>query len=122
MGKGIRYTDEFKQEAVNQVVVHGYPVSEVSQRLGISTKSLYVWIKKFSKPRQLRENESDWRAENARLKRELLRRRSWVLLLHFPCWWTAPSLRQNCSMREIAKIDQKTIRLYFQEGNTKIFH
>jgi hypothetical protein len=40
MGKGIRYTDEFKQEAANQVVVHGYPVSEVSQDLippGIST-------------------------------------------------------------------------------------
>ena len=73
MGKRIRYTDEFKQEAVNQVVVHGYPVSEVSQRLGISTKSLYVWIKKFSKPRQQRENESDLRAENARLKRELRR-------------------------------------------------
>ena len=48
MGKGIRYTDEFKQEAVNQVVVHGYPVSEVSERLGMSTKSLYVWIKRFS--------------------------------------------------------------------------
>ena len=43
MGQGIRYTDEFKQEAVNQVVVHGYSVNEVSQRLGISTKSLYVW-------------------------------------------------------------------------------
>jgi transposase len=42
MGKGIRYTDEFKQEAVNQVVVHGYPFGEVRQRLGISTKSLYV--------------------------------------------------------------------------------
>ncbi len=73
MGKGIRYTDEFKQEAVNQVVVHGYPVSEVSHRLGISTKSLYVWIKTFSKPRQQRENETDLRAENARLKRELRR-------------------------------------------------
>jgi transposase len=73
MGKGIRYTDEFKQEAVNQVVVHGYPVSEVSHRLGISTKSLYVWIKRFSKPRQQRENETDLRAENARLKRELKR-------------------------------------------------
>ena len=36
MGKGIRYTDEFKQEAVNQVVVHGYPVGEVSHRLDIS--------------------------------------------------------------------------------------
>ena len=34
MHKGIRYTDEFKQEAVNQVVVHGYTVSEVSTRLG----------------------------------------------------------------------------------------
>ncbi len=73
MGKGIRYTDEFKQEAVNQVVVHGYPVSEVGQRLGISTKSLYVWIKKFGEPRQQRENETDLRAENARLKRELRR-------------------------------------------------
>jgi transposase len=73
MDKGIRYTNEFKQEAVNQVVVHGYPVSEVSQRLGISTKSLYVWIKKFSKPRQQRENETDLWTENARLKRELRR-------------------------------------------------
>lgn len=69
MGKGVRYTDEFKQEAVNQVVVHGYPVSEVSHHRGISTKSLYVWINQFSKPRQKRENESDLRAENARLKR-----------------------------------------------------
>lgn len=34
MGKGIRYSAEFKQEAVNQVVVHGYSVLEVSQRLG----------------------------------------------------------------------------------------
>jgi transposase len=73
MGKGISYTDEFKQEAVYQVVVHGYPISEASQRLGISTKSLYVWIKKFSKPRQQRENETDLRTENARLKRELRR-------------------------------------------------
>ena len=40
MGKGIRYTDEFKQETVNQVVAHGYPVSDVSPRLGISIKSL----------------------------------------------------------------------------------
>jgi hypothetical protein len=31
MGTGIRYTQEFKQEAVNQVAVHGYPGS--GQRL-----------------------------------------------------------------------------------------
>jgi len=73
MGKGIRYSDEFKQEAVNQVVVHGYRVLEVSQRLGISDKSLYDWMKKFAKPKQVREEEADLRTEIARLKRELKR-------------------------------------------------
>lgn len=58
MSRGIRYTDEFKQEAVNQVVNHGYAVLEVSKRLGISNKSLYDWIKKFSKPQKVREEES----------------------------------------------------------------
>ena len=69
MGKGGRYTDEFKQEAVNQVVVHGYSVEEVSERLGIANKSLYDWMKKFSKPRKEREEKADLRAEIARLKR-----------------------------------------------------
>ncbi len=73
MGKGIRYSDEFKQEAVNQVVVHGYSVLEVAERLGVSNKSLYDWIKIFSKPRKQREEDADLRAENARLKRELKR-------------------------------------------------
>ena len=73
MGKGIRYTDEFKQEAVNQVVVHGYSVLDVSKRLGITNKSLYHWIKKFSKPKAQQAEEGDLRAEIARLKRELKR-------------------------------------------------
>lgn len=73
MGKGIRYSDEFKQEAVNQVAVHGYSVNDVAERLGISTKTLYGWLKQFSKPSKAREEEQDLRAENARLKRELKR-------------------------------------------------
>lgn len=73
MGKGIRYTDEFKQEAVNQVVIHGYRVADVAERLGISTKSLYGWIKVFSKPAKQRQDEQDLQAEVARLKRELKR-------------------------------------------------
>ena len=73
MGKRPRYTEEFKQEAVNQVIVHGYPVLEVSQRLGIANKSLYDWIKKFGKPPKQREEEGDLRVEIARLKRELKR-------------------------------------------------
>ena len=55
MSKGIRYSDEFKQEAVNQVVVHGYSVADVAARLDISTKSLYGWMKSFSKPTKQRK-------------------------------------------------------------------
>ena len=73
MGKRPYYTDEFKQEAVNQVVVHGYSVLEDSKRLGIANKSLYDWIKKFSKPLEQREEEADLRAEIARLKKQLKR-------------------------------------------------
>ena len=73
MGKGIRYSDEFRQEAVNQVVLHGYKVAEVAQRLGISTKSLYDWKKQFSKPTRKRLEDQDLQAEVARLKRELKR-------------------------------------------------
>jgi len=39
-----RFTDEFKRDAVAQVVDRGYSVSEVADRLGISTKSLYTWV------------------------------------------------------------------------------
>lgn len=73
MGTGIRYSDEFKQEAVNQVVVHGYSVTDVAERLGVSNKSLYDWIKIFSKPKKQRLEEADLRAEVAQLKRELKR-------------------------------------------------
>jgi transposase len=34
MGKQDRFTDEFKQEVVAQVVERGYAVSEVTERLG----------------------------------------------------------------------------------------
>ena len=43
MGKQDRFKDEFKLDAVAQVVDRGYPVSEVAVRLRISTKSIYTW-------------------------------------------------------------------------------
>jgi transposase len=42
---GTRYTAEFKAEAVKQVTDRGHGVVEVAKRLGISDKSLYVWLK-----------------------------------------------------------------------------
>lgn len=43
--KGIRYTAEFKAEAIKQITDRGHDVADVAQRLGVSTKSLYKWIK-----------------------------------------------------------------------------
>ncbi len=36
-----RFTEEFKVEAVGQVVHKGYPVAEVAARLGVSQHRLY---------------------------------------------------------------------------------
>jgi len=44
------YSDEFKRDAVHQIMVRGYAVREVSGRLGVSTHSLYKWIKLFGGP------------------------------------------------------------------------
>jgi transposase len=34
------YGDDFKRDAVHQITVRGYPVREVSRRLGVSSHSL----------------------------------------------------------------------------------
>jgi transposase len=39
-----KFSDDFKRDAVHQIAGRGYPVSEVSQRLGVITLSLYVWV------------------------------------------------------------------------------
>lgn len=40
-----RFTPEFKEEAVKQVTERGYSVAEVAARLGVSSHSLYKWVK-----------------------------------------------------------------------------
>jgi transposase len=66
------YSDEFKRDAVQQIRVRGYPVREVSQRLGVSSHSLYKWMKLFTEPAP-KAPGVDHEAENRRLKRELAR-------------------------------------------------
>ena len=60
------FSDEFKRDAVAQITERGYPVSEASQRLGVSAHFLYAWKKKFSKPNDL--DKADQAAEIRRLK------------------------------------------------------
>jgi len=70
---GKRYSEEFKIEAVRQVVDRGYSVSSVCSRLGISTKSLYEWISRFGKPdsrhNQVTAQQQEIRALKAELRR-----------------------------------------------------
>jgi len=73
MAKGIRYTEEFKRDAVCQVKDRGYSVLDVSKRLGVSTKSMYDWIKRYSKPEFDQREEAHQATEVRRLKAELAR-------------------------------------------------
>jgi transposase len=79
------YSDEFKRDAVHPlpgralrsnvprrgITVRGYPVREVSRRLGVSKYSLHKWLKLFGEPSPKPGVHQE--AENRRLKRELAR-------------------------------------------------
>ena len=47
MGCRIRYPEEFKLGAVAQVTDRGHSVTSVGGRLGISSKPLYDWVKRY---------------------------------------------------------------------------
>jgi transposase len=47
MGKP-NFSDEFKRDAVTQITERGYPVAEVSQRLGVSQHSMYAWKRQLA--------------------------------------------------------------------------
>ena len=45
-----RYPEEFKTEAVKQILDRGHSVADVSNRLGVSTHSLYKWLRERQMP------------------------------------------------------------------------
>jgi putative transposase len=59
------------RDAVAQITERGYPVAEVSKRLGVSRHSLYAWRRKFSKPSV--STDDDQATQIRRLKKELAR-------------------------------------------------
>jgi len=69
---GKRYTEEFKVEAVKQITERGYLVSDVAERLGITTNSLYNWLKKYGSG-ESQNQISTQQAEIRKLKSELRR-------------------------------------------------
>lgn len=76
MSRGIRYTAEFKQRAVELYKTSGASFSAIAKELGINSETLASWVKKsqndtgcdnpFQKDEELRK----LRREVARLKEE----------------------------------------------------
>ena len=68
-----RYPEEFKIEAVRQVTDRGHSVAQVADRLGVTTHSLYAWIRKFGPDSEQHQAKTDDLAEIRRLQKELKR-------------------------------------------------
>ena len=49
------FTEDFKRDAIKQITELGYSVADASKRLGVSTHSLYAWMKRFLKPAVIAE-------------------------------------------------------------------
>ena len=73
-----RYSPEFKDEAVRQVTEKGHSVQEVAARLGVSSHSLYKWVK------AVRPDKDEQRAD------ELLEAKKEILKLRAELRRTAP--------------------------------
>jgi len=65
--KTVRYPAEFKAEAVRQLTERGHGVVDVAKRLGMSDKSLYLWI------RLAKDRVGPGSGETAQLKAEVSR-------------------------------------------------
>lgn len=70
---GKRYTEEFKLEAIKQVAERGYKANEVAERLGVTTKSLSDWQKKYGNPNHQHQTITSQQEELRHLKAELRR-------------------------------------------------
>jgi transposase len=58
-----RYPEELKIHAVNQVTDKKLPVADLVARLGVSTHSLYTWLKSYSKPLVEQQQDDDQQSE-----------------------------------------------------------
>ena len=71
MGHG-NFTEDFKLDAIKQITERGHSVVDVSKRLGVSTHSLYSWVKRYAASPAVAVKD-DQSSEIKRLKQELAR-------------------------------------------------
>ena len=68
-----RYPEQFKIEAVKQVVGRGHSVADVANRLGTTSHSLYAWIKRYVPDSVAHQTKVGDQAEIQQLKKALKR-------------------------------------------------
>ena len=65
----IRYTPEFKAEAVRLVQTTDRPINEIAKSLGVTAKTLHDWLRAL-RPSPTERLSEDERSELHRLRRE----------------------------------------------------
>lgn len=68
-----RFTEEFKIQAVKQVTDQGYSVASVSERLGVTSSSLYNWIKAYGPDSEEHRQSQEQSDRIKQLEKELKR-------------------------------------------------
>ncbi len=68
-----RFTEEFKIQAVKQVIDQGYSVASVSERLGVTSSSLYNWIKSYGPDSEEHKQSQEQSDRIKQLEKELKR-------------------------------------------------
>lgn len=67
MGRGSRFSEEYKREAVGKAQSSGN-VSQTARELGVSAKSLHDWMKRFGNKSQLDTGTASQAELNARIR------------------------------------------------------
>ncbi len=69
-----RYTKEFKQDAVQMVLEHGYSCAEAARRLGTSAPNVVRWVREHREQKEATDKgkpaPKDLQAELKRLQKE----------------------------------------------------
>ena len=69
------YSEEFRIEAVKQVLENGYSITDTAHRLGIHPDSLRNWIKRLESPEAIQKHKilDESQVEIKKLQKELKR-------------------------------------------------
>jgi len=67
------YPAEFKESAVKLAIESNRPMAQTAKELGVTRTTLYTWVDKYSKPKEMIRTDEHLYDELKRLKKDLAR-------------------------------------------------